>query len=155
MATKVFEVSNMNSQMPPGQDFNEHGDFKQFAFAEKISVNGTWLKTNEIPGDYSRWGLFEQLGERNNEILRAIMDEAAEKIDSGDPTLAKAGKFWKCALDEEKLERDGIAPLRPTLDKIDSAEDIAAFFKTMAELEIEGLGHLVLFLLPRKFCCSH
>src|ERR1044071_1874850 len=39
-------------------------------------VNGTWLKTTEIPAAQSSWGSFNILNENNRATLRTILEEA-------------------------------------------------------------------------------
>ena len=52
-------------------------DFYQYAC-------GGWIKANPIPPDQSRWGRFSELEERNREVLRQILEEAAKP----DPPVA-------------------------------------------------------------------
>ena len=41
-------------------------DFYQYAC-------GAWISANPVPADRSRWGRFDELAERNREILRGIL----------------------------------------------------------------------------------
>src|SRR5215469_9383890 len=45
-------------------------DFYQFA-------NGGWLKKTEIPAAYPEWGRFNELAERNRDVLHRILDDAS------------------------------------------------------------------------------
>src|SRR6476661_2310099 len=63
-------------------------DFYQFA-------NGTFLASNPVPPAFSRWGRFDMLAERNNEVLRQILDEAsASRTNSNDPDVRKLGTYY-------------------------------------------------------------
>ena len=62
----VFSVADLDRNANPAQDF--------FQFA-----NGGWNKANPLPDEYSRWGTFTLLGKRNQQLLRAILEEAASK----------------------------------------------------------------------------
>src|SRR6266508_3996956 len=46
------------------------GDFYRYA-------DGGWLKKNPIPADYPSWGAFNELHERNREILRQTLEKLA------------------------------------------------------------------------------
>src|SRR5258708_16424357 len=45
-------------------------DFFQYAC-------GTWLSANPIPPEFSRWGRFDELADRNRQELRVILEKAA------------------------------------------------------------------------------
>src|SRR5690349_6258253 len=46
-------------------------DFFQYA-------NGNWIKNNPSPAAEVRWGSFNELADRNNAILRKILEDAAK-----------------------------------------------------------------------------
>src|SRR6266566_2617051 len=60
-----LDPKNMDTSVKPQDDF--------FMYA-----NGGWIKRTEIPPEYSRWGSFNQLIERNNDALHAIAEKAAK-----------------------------------------------------------------------------
>ena len=68
-----LDASSRDSSVKPGDDF--------FSFA-----NGDWIKHTEIPPEYSRWGAFNELIERNNDALHTIADKASQM--QVDPKLA-------------------------------------------------------------------
>jgi len=59
-----LDLTAMNRAVDPCTDF--------FQFA-----CGTWLANNPIPPDRPRWGRFDELQERNHEILRRVLETAA------------------------------------------------------------------------------
>ena len=60
-----LDASSRDSSVKPGDDF--------FLFA-----NGSWIKQTEIPPEYSRWGAFNELIERNNDALHTIAEKASQ-----------------------------------------------------------------------------
>ena len=64
----------MDTSVKPGQDF--------FMYAD-----GGWVKRTEIPPEYSRWGSFNELIEKNNDALHGIAEKAAAEA-SGKKTAA-------------------------------------------------------------------
>src|ERR1700741_4836052 len=68
-----LDANNRDSSVKPGDDF--------FLFA-----NGNWIKKTEIPPEYSRWGAFNELIERNNDALHTIAEKASQT--PVDPKLA-------------------------------------------------------------------
>src|SRR5712691_3258611 len=59
-----LDRKNMDVSTKPQDDF--------YSFA-----NGGWLKRNPIPPEYSRWGSFNELIEKNNDALHEIAEKAA------------------------------------------------------------------------------
>src|SRR5882672_6843681 len=56
-------------------------DFYQFAC-------GAWTAKNPIPADRATWGRFDELQERNNDTLRAILEKAAADTPRGGGAVA-------------------------------------------------------------------
>ena len=87
-------------------------------------VNGTWLAANPVPGDRTSWGAFEMLDERSQAIQRQLAEHAAAKADaSGVDKIV--GDFWASGMDAEKINAQGLAPLKAELDAIAALADSA------------------------------
>jgi endothelin-converting enzyme/putative endopeptidase len=78
---------------------------------------GNWMKNNPIPADESSWSTFNQLFERNQNILRGIL-ENSEKHQSESSLDQKIGGFYQSCMDESGIEERGTAPLQPELERI-------------------------------------
>src|ERR1700755_2952616 len=85
-------------------------DFYQYAC-------GNWLKTHPIPADESSWGTFNQLFERNQAILRQILEDSVAHQDRS-AIDQKIGGFYQSCTDEATIEKLGTEPLKPELDRI-------------------------------------
>ena len=92
-----IDVANMDFNVSAGNDF--------YDFATR-----GWRDANPIPKDYSRYGSFDVLANTNLERVREI----AEK-DNG-----KIGKLYKIAMDEKKLDSDGVAPVKQYINDINA-----------------------------------
>ena len=84
-----------------------------FAYA-----NGGWLKANPIPAAYSHWSLDDELAERNEALLKQVLDATAAGTAEPGSDARKLGDFWAAALDEAGIERAGLDPLQPDLEAI-------------------------------------
>ena len=76
---------------------------------------GGWLAANPIPADRPRWGRFDELQERNLEVLRRILDAATT---GRDPSTKKIGDYYASCMDESAIDRLGVKPLEPDLKNI-------------------------------------
>ena len=93
-------------------------------------VNQKWIDANPIPGAYGRWGTFTKLAQDNRERSKTILDAVVTEYKTG--KLAKNSGEEKLAmlytgcLDTEAIEKRGLAPLQPELDRIAAINDRAA-----------------------------
>lgn len=125
-----LDLRNFNRQVSACQDFYEY-------------ANGNWLRKNPVPAAFSTWGSFNELEQRNNERLQALAEAAAAKTDAA-PGSAEAlvGAFYAAAMDEAAIERLGLDPLRPDLERIDAIGDRAALVAELTRSHAEGRGFL-------------
>lgn len=108
--SRGFDVNQIDKSVDPSQDFYRY-------------AVGNWLKNNPLPAEYSRWGVMEELNERNNKILRNILEESAAKNSSKGSIDQKIGDFFKTGMDSVKIEKDGFKPIQPILQKVDNIKD--------------------------------
>jgi endothelin-converting enzyme/putative endopeptidase len=113
-------------------------DFYQFAC-------GTWIKNNPIPPDQSRWGRFNELAERNREILRQILEKAAQPDPKRSALEQKYGDFYASCMDEKAIESKGATPLKPELDRIAQLKSKSDLAAEIAHLHGGIVGPRVLF----------
>jgi predicted metalloendopeptidase len=87
-------------------------------------MNGKWLATVQIPPDKSSWGAFAKLREDTQPQLRAIIEHAAkdEAAQPGSETR-KIGDLYLSYMDEARLEKLGLSPLKGELDRIAALKD--------------------------------
>jgi endothelin-converting enzyme/putative endopeptidase len=92
-----LELAALNRSVDPCTDFY------QFAC-------GGWLTANPIPADRARWGRFDELQERNYEVLRRVLEAASSGRDA---QAKKIGDYYSTCMDEQTINRRGATPLEP------------------------------------------
>ena len=102
-------------------------DFYQYAC-------GGWMAANPLTDEYSRFGTFDQLAENNREQLKGLIAEIASKEHEQGSVAQKIGDLYNLAMNTEKLNADGMNPIKPELDKINAITDKAGIIQAMAEL---------------------
>ncbi len=123
---------------------NPCDDFYQYAC-------GNWVKKNPIPSDESRWGRFNELNERNQAILREILDKAARPASGRSPNEQKIGDYYASCMDEGTIEKQGLAPIRGELDRIAALTAKSQLAAAVARLHRAGTPSLFPFYAAADF----
>ena len=100
---------------------------------------GTWMKNNPIPPEYSRWGRFNELADRNQAISREILEDAA-KNQGRSPLDQKIGAFYAACMDEPAIDKAGDKPIVPMIDAINGVASKAALAPVVARLQSAGVS---------------
>ena len=130
---KGFDRNNMDTSVSPAVNFYEYAD-------------GNWLKNNPIPGEYSRWGTFEVLAERNYKVLKEILEDAADNTDAEKGSIEqKVGDFYYTGMDSAQIEKEGYNPIKPELKKISEINTVPDIYRVVAELYKEGTSSMFHF----------
>ncbi len=106
-------------------------DFYQFAC-------GGWLANNQIPADRARWGRLSEIDDKTKTATRSILEEAAKGI-GADAATKKLGDFYAACMDEGAIERNGLAAIKPLLDKTTKVKDAKTWFTAVTELHKLGV----------------
>ena len=102
-------------------------------------VNGTWLKNTEIPADKSNYGAFTLLSDEAEKNLRVIVEEAAAAKAPAGSDQQLIGDFYSSFMDEAKIERLGLKPLQPELDRIAAIKDRKQLLDYLGRTQLIGL----------------
>jgi putative endopeptidase len=127
-SSRGLDPKNIDPSVKPCQDF--------YHFA-----NGNWIKNNPIPPAYSSWGSFTELAEKNNLVLKEIVEAAAK-----DPhpfkgsNTQKIGDFYATGMDSARIESLGAKPIEADLKRIDDIKDIRGVQKELARFHVDGVG---------------
>jgi predicted metalloendopeptidase len=124
-----IDPKNMDTSVKPGDDF--------FRYA-----TGAWIKRTEIPPEYSRWGAFNELIERNNDALHTIAGKASQI--QVDPKLApetqKVGDYYASGMDEQSIEAMRTKPLEEELGRIEAIKDRQDVLTEIGHLHSIGIN---------------
>ena len=105
-----INLDNLDTKAVP------QNDFYQFAC-------GGWMQNNPLPGEYARFGTFDQLGLRNLEQVNELIQNLAREQHDKGSIAQKIGDLYNLAMDKERRNIDGINPIKKSLDEIDAISD--------------------------------
>ncbi len=100
---------------------------------------GNWMKANPIPPQYSVWGRFQELADRNQEVLHGILEDSAKHQDRS-PLDQKIGAFYASCMDEASVEKAGDTPIKPAIDRVRALKDKAELAAEVARLHDQAVG---------------
>ena len=126
-----LDIAGLDAAVSPCADFSEY-------------VNGKWSRNTPIPAAESYWGNFNLVQERNQAIMRQILDEAAAtKGAKPGSNLQKVGDYYATAMDSAAINRAGLAPLQGEIYRIMSAKTKAALVPVIARHQQLGTNAFV------------
>ncbi|MES2202796.1 MAG: M13 family metallopeptidase [Patescibacteria group bacterium] len=115
-----FDTAAIDKSVRPQDDFYRY-------------ANGTWLKTNKIPGDESRWGSFVTLRYETEQQLKTLVENTKDK---------KVGAMFRSALDLKTRNQLGAKPMWPLRAGVHAIKDKKEFLKALADLHVLGISGL-------------
>src|SRR5712691_7352538 len=127
-----FDPANLDKTCKPCDDFY------QFAM-------GGWMKSNPIPPEYSSWGSFTRLGDKNQQNLRQILEAAENAKAAPGSNEQKIGDFYGSCMDTTAIEAAGTKPIEPDLARIAAIKSVADLQTVAEQLHSQGIGVLFRF----------
>lgn len=132
MPLSGIALSNIDSSIRPQDDLYQH-------------VNGTWLKSTEIPDDRPLEGTFTALRDGSELAVKEIIEDAAARGADSTGIEQKVGDLYNSFLDEAAVEGKGLDPIRQRLAEVfatESAADLVALSGRLFRADVGGLFYI-------------
>lgn len=110
-------------------------------------ANGAWLSTARIPADQGSYGSFMALRDDSEAAVKAIIEEAQanSKADDGsvDERKKRIANLYSSFMDEERIEANGVEPIREDLAAIYATESITELIKLSGSFYRRGVSGFI------------
>lgn len=126
-ARQDFLAANIDTTVSPGEDFFQH-------------ANGAWLKRNPIPEDEAIWAMESVTDEDLMSRLRRASEAAAASNAPRGSVEKLIGDFWFTGMDSAVINKQGLGPLRPDLERIDAIRSIGDVIDVVAILHRRNMN---------------
>ena len=124
-----FLVANIDTTIKASDDF--------FMYA-----NNGWFKNNAIPEEEAAWGIGNLVDNEIYDRLRKINEKTIGEKNAAGTVAQKIGDFWHSGMDTVAINQQGITPLKPVFDEINSLKTINDVVKEAAILHKKGVDVL-------------
>ena len=106
-----LDMKNFDKSVRPSDDFYRY-------------ATGGWQKLHPLPAAYSRYGSFDMLQENVNKQVNSILTSLTKKKFKEGTTERKLSDFYKLAMDQDRRNKEGLAPVKPLLDEMEAAKTL-------------------------------
>jgi putative endopeptidase len=104
-------------------------DFFQYAC-------GNFTKYYPIPNDRSGYGTGSMIADRNESILHSMLERAAAGGVERTPNEQKIGDYYASCMDTDTINKKGLEPLQPELDRIAALKDKSELTALLAHFQL-------------------
>ena len=125
-----IDLKNLDTSVKAGDDFYHY-------------AAGGWLKSHPLDAEHTDNGAFTDLYELNQKRIQGIILQYASKSQKQGTLEQKIGSLYNLMMDSVRLNREGWAPLKPTLDKIAAIKDKREYQLVTAQLDRNGEGTMM------------
>jgi len=103
-------------------------------------ANGGWTSKTVLPKGEDSRGTLDEMNERAQAVLHAILDSLAAANPPASSSEWKLGHFYASCMDSARAEREGAAPVRDELRRIDAIADRRDLQREIARLQRMRIG---------------
>ncbi len=138
---RVFDTSLIDKTVDPCENFYRY------------SCNG-WFKRNPLPPDQTSYGRFTELFELNRLHLKQILEDNSKPDPNRTPNEQKIGDEYASCMDTANVNKLGLTPIQPELDRIAALRSADELPVLLAHLHTIGVNAFFSFRSNQDFADS-
>lgn len=128
--TSGIDRNNLDTSVRPGDDFYHY-------------AAGGWLKSHPLDAEHPENGAFIDLQELNQKRIQELILQYASQSQKQGTLGQKIGSLYNLMMDSVRLNREGWAPLKPTLARIAAIKNTREYQIVTAALDRNGEGTMM------------
>jgi len=135
---RVFDASLVDTSVSPCENFY------------RFSCNN-WFKRNPLPPDQAAYGRFTELFELNRLHLKEILEASSKADQNRTPNEQKIGDEYASCMDTAAINKLGLAPIKPELERINALRKVDELPALLAHLHTIGVDAFFNFGASQDF----
>ncbi len=119
--TPAIDLANFDMATAPNADFYQY-------------ATGGWQQRNPLKPEYARYGSFDLLRDNNEKRINELFSAMAESTAAQGSVEQKIADLYKMGLDSTRLNTEGAAPIKATIEAIlaiENRDDLSAMIGKM------------------------
>src|SRR5438309_2554017 len=108
-----IDKSLMDTSIKAGDDFDKY-------------ANGSWEKSAQIPADKSNISVFSTINDTAQKREAALVQDIVKSNPSAGSDEARIANYYKAFMDTGAIEKRGLQPVKPDVDRIEAIADKGA-----------------------------
>ncbi len=119
--TPAIDLANFDMATAPNADFYQY-------------ATGGWQQRNPLKPEYARYGSFDLLRDNNEKRINELFSAMAESTAAQGSVEQKIADLYKMGLDSARLNTEGAAPIKATIEAIlaiENRDDLSAMIGKM------------------------